>query len=324
LTLVELMMSLVLSLLIMGGAISIFMSSKETFRLEEDLSRVQENFRYISDRLVKDLSLVGYSGCVLPYKDNSSTVSNLVSGGLGVRDVVRGTEGGNATTPDSLTLSYGKTETGAMIVGGGTDRTDDINISKDTYLYKALDANFKATAKNRVAVTLLVGNCDGADIFVPTALTDVKDENGVATGEAAIAHKMNEAVGGVSNTDDNFSFAYGDPDLSLSKVYYVEDVTYEICTDAAGDTGLCVTRGGGSREMLMPDVTGLQVKYGIDSTGGDDGNTDRYVDWSNSIENADITGIRVTLTMVLNQVSGNNVNKEYTFTVKLRNMGLDI
>jgi type IV pilus assembly protein PilW len=318
------MMSLVLSLLIMGGAISIFMSSKETFRLEEDLSRVQENFRYISDRLVKDLSLVGYSGCVLPYKDNSSTVSNLVSGGLGVRDVVRGTEGGNATTPDSLTLSYGKTETGAMIVGGGTDRTDDINISKDTYLYKALKANFDKTAEERAAVTLLVGNCDGADIFVPTALTDVVDENDVATGEAAIAHKMNEAVGGVSNTDDNFSFAYGDPDLSLSKVYYVEDVTYEICTDAAGDTGLCVTRGGGSREMLMPDVTGLQVKYGIDSTGGDDGNTDRYVDWSNSIENADITGIRVTLTMVLNQVSGNNVNKEYTFTVKLRNMGLDI
>ena len=44
LTLVELMISMVLSLMIMGGAISIFMGSKETFRLEEDLSRAHRAF----------------------------------------------------------------------------------------------------------------------------------------------------------------------------------------------------------------------------------------------------------------------------------------
>jgi hypothetical protein len=135
---------------------------------------------------------------------------------------------------------------------------------------------------------------------------------------------MNVAIGGLSNSDNNLSFAYGDHELSLSKIYYVENVTYEICTDAAGDTGLCVTRGGDSTEMLMPDVTDLQVKYGIDSTGSDDGNADKYIDWTDAIENADITGIKVTLSMVLNQVSGNNVEKVYTFIVKLRNMGLDI
>ena len=322
LTLVELMISLVLSLMIMGGAISVFMGSKETFRLEEDLSRVQENFRYIADRLTKDLSMVGYSGCVLPYKDNSTTINNLVNVSSGIRDVIRGEE--NGASPDSITLSYALTGTGVAITGGGKDLDDTINISTSTDLYAALKANFNATDENQVPVTLLVGNCDGGDIFVPTDMVDVTDEGGNPTGEAALLHAKAEPIAGVYNTSKSFSYPYGDNELSLSRVFFMEDVTYDICTDNSGATGLCVKRGGGNREMLMPDVTDLQVQYGLDSAASEDGNTDHYMDWVNTIENADITGIKVTLTMVLNQVSGNDVKKVYTFTVKLRNMGLDI
>ena len=327
LTLVELMISLVLSLVIMAGAVSIFMGSKETFMLEEDLSRVQENFRYISDRLTKDLSLTGYTGCILPYENNSATVSNRLTGSAGVRWVVDGNDGGSPTAPDSLTISYAKPSSGTdVLVGSGTDPKDPIYISTSTALYDALSDNLALPTASQVGIALLVANCDGGDIFTVTGLEahDDADTSSPPAGVAGLRHEKDTDVGGLTNAEESFNVAYGDPALSRAKIFSTEDVTYDICTDANGDTGLCVSRGGGNKEMLMPDVTNLQVKYGLDSASSEDGNADHYVDWSNAISNPDITSIKVTLTVVLNQVGGNDVTKVYTFIVKLRNMGLDV
>jgi type IV pilus assembly protein PilW len=325
LTLVELMISLVLSLVIMAGAISIFMGSKETFNLEEDLSRVQENFRYIADRLTKDLSMVGYTGCALPYWKDSSTVSNRLSG-TGNRDVIFGTNGLNGA-PDTLTLTYAKPGGGTdVIMGTGADRKSPVHVSTNSALYMALKSNFDKSSSERAPIALMVGNCDGADIFVTTGLEehDVVNASSPAEGEAGLKHESGVNVGGLSNAEANLNVAYGDQNLSAARIYYVEDVKYEICTDATGSTGLCVTRSGGSKEMLMPDVTDFQVKFGLDSAGSVDGNADHYIDWKDGTKSSNITAVKISLTMVLNQVGGKNVDKTYDFAIKLRNLGLDI
>jgi type IV pilus assembly protein PilW len=310
----------------MGGAVSIFMGSKETFVLEENISRVQENYRYLADRMTKDLSLVGYTGCPLPYDDNSSTVDNRLEVG-GERDVIDGTEGGSATAPDSLTISYARAVNSAKVLAGyATTTKAPINISTDSYLYKALEANFAEDEADRVAIPLLVTNCDGGDIFVTTGLDahDEADENSPPAGTAGLQHKTGVDVGGISNAEESFRVIYGDIDRSTARVYFTEEVTYEICTDTTGETGLCVTRADGNREMLMPDVSNFQVEYGLDGDSLEDGNADRYVDWPGTASIPDITSVKVTLTMVLNQVAGNDVTKVFSFTVKLRNMGLNI
>jgi type IV pilus assembly protein PilW len=325
LTLVELMISMVLSLMIMGGAISIFMGSKETFRLEEDLSRTQENFRFIADRLTKDLSLVGYTGCPLPYDDNSSTVDNRLEIG-GKRDVIEGTEGGSPTKPDSLTITYAKPASSThVLTGSAADSKAPINISTNSDLYKALQANLHAEAK-QAAIPLLVTNCDGGDIFVVTGIDehDASDSSSPSAGQAGLRHETGVEVGGIANAEASFRVPYGDINSSAAKIYYTEEVTYEVCTDTTGITGLCVTRTGRNREMLIPEVTNFQVKYGLDAASSEDGNADHYVDWPGTAAIPDITSIKVTLTMVLNQVGGNDVTKVYSFTVKLRNMGLNV
>jgi type IV pilus assembly protein PilW len=325
LTLVELMIALLLSMLLMAGTVSIFMASKETLLLEDDLSRIQENFRYIADRLTKDLSLVGYTGCSLPYDDNSSTVSNRLSGTSGVRNVIEGNDG--TSSPDKLTLTYAMPGTGTTVLTGkGSDVTAPLYISTATRLYSALKANLAEDEAGQVPISLLVGNCDGGDIFTVTGIAEHNAEDGDSpdVGEAALEHKKDVTVGGLSNAEDGFNVTYGDETLSEAKIFYTEDVIYEICTDASGNEGLCVTRGSGTREMLMTDVTDFQVKYGLDSSATEDGNADRYVDWSDSISNPDITAIKVTLAMALSQVGGQDVTKTYSFTVKLRNMGLDL
>ncbi|WP_039959708.1 PilW family protein, partial [endosymbiont of Riftia pachyptila] len=79
LTLVELMIALVLSLLLMSGAISIFMSSKQTFKLEENVSRIQESMRYVASRFINDFAGGGFYGCAQSSKDGNSNVTNVVS-----------------------------------------------------------------------------------------------------------------------------------------------------------------------------------------------------------------------------------------------------
>lgn len=45
-TLIEIMIALVIELLISGGAINIFVASKQTFRMQEAFSGIQENGRF--------------------------------------------------------------------------------------------------------------------------------------------------------------------------------------------------------------------------------------------------------------------------------------
>ena len=60
LSLIELMISIALGLTLMGAAMQFMLSTKRTYELNDDISRVQENGRLALDILVKDLQMAGY------------------------------------------------------------------------------------------------------------------------------------------------------------------------------------------------------------------------------------------------------------------------
>ncbi len=62
-TLIEVMVALLLGLILTGGAIEIFISNKATYRLENELSRMQETGRFIVDAVAKEIRMAGYLGC---------------------------------------------------------------------------------------------------------------------------------------------------------------------------------------------------------------------------------------------------------------------
>ena len=68
-TLVELMVSIVISSIIMLGVVSLYSSSRKGQKINESLSRIQENLRYAADMISRDVRMAGYSGC----KSTSST-----------------------------------------------------------------------------------------------------------------------------------------------------------------------------------------------------------------------------------------------------------
>ena len=63
LTLVELMVALVLGLVLILGVLNIFVSNRETFRVTENLTRIQENARAGFDFMARDVREAGQNPC---------------------------------------------------------------------------------------------------------------------------------------------------------------------------------------------------------------------------------------------------------------------
>lgn len=64
LSLIELMISLTLSLAVMAGLASVYVAVKQTFRFQENTGRLQEDAVFALDSISRDLRMAGYAGCM--------------------------------------------------------------------------------------------------------------------------------------------------------------------------------------------------------------------------------------------------------------------
>ena len=72
LTLIETMVAITISLILMAGAITLFINNQATYTVNDNLSRLQENARFAVDFMIDDLRLAGYFGCAgEPVVDNN-------------------------------------------------------------------------------------------------------------------------------------------------------------------------------------------------------------------------------------------------------------
>ncbi len=74
LTLIELLVALVISLVLMVGVIQLFISNKQSYQLTEEIARMQESARYAAHLIAKDIRMAGYTGCTT--RDKNSVVIN--------------------------------------------------------------------------------------------------------------------------------------------------------------------------------------------------------------------------------------------------------
>jgi type IV pilus assembly protein PilW len=75
-TLVELMISMVLGLVVVGAVISMLLANKRSYATTEALSQVQESSRSAFELLARDVRQIGATGC-----DRTNRVANVLSGG---------------------------------------------------------------------------------------------------------------------------------------------------------------------------------------------------------------------------------------------------
>lgn len=75
-TLIELMISMVLGLVVIGGVVSVMLANKRSYRTNEGLAQIQESARTAFELMARDIRQAGGNGC-----DNNNRVGNVLSGG---------------------------------------------------------------------------------------------------------------------------------------------------------------------------------------------------------------------------------------------------
>ena len=69
------MVAMAISLLLLGGVIAIFMSTRASYESTDKLSRIQENGRFALDEIARDVRSAGYVGCARAPKDVSTSLN---------------------------------------------------------------------------------------------------------------------------------------------------------------------------------------------------------------------------------------------------------
>jgi type IV pilus assembly protein PilW len=267
---VELMVSVVIGLVLVGGMLSVFASSRQALRLNENLARVQEGGRFAVELLVRDIRESGSTPCGTPLTAN---VVARVSGALPWW----------ASTYDGLVRGFGSSTDSAAISGFGTSAGDRVSNTEAILLLKVAtdEAMLRRLASHTPATPVFT---DGQGIS-----TGVKDklENApviVCDGQSAALLRVG-SINTSSNTyaygtGTNCSTALGTADASCgglstktfpagSLISLWDPSFWYVGHNGRGGTSLfrasaAVGSGGAislSKEEMVPDVADLDVTF---------------------------------------------------------------
>ena len=317
LSLIELMVAMILTLILVSGVITIFISNKATYLTQDGLSRVQESGRFGLTFLSESLRWAGYSGC-----GNLDTMNVHIqsdpppAGGFSMAGALEGYDGGTGwTNPTSITHVTGtdvvnikgQQPGGLRLVGNMA--TDNANIQ--------VGANPDGYAAGDI---LVITDCQDADIFTAGTVSS-------SGGTITIPHPSS------SNLTPKLSKAYQD-DAMVARFM---DVTYFIGVNPSGNPSLYRISNGVAQE-LVEGIRDMQITYGVDSIDDDDWVIDSYqpasgvADWTQvrsvrlgliaeSNDNAYPDNISVTYSLPSGNVTYNDrrMRQAFNTTIALRN-----
>jgi len=335
LTLVELMVAMVISLLLIAGTITIFASNKQAYRLNEASSRVQENGRFALDFMRTDIRMAGFLGCVGPssiakFNNNIDVAKyNTIVGKSDIQSAIASYDGtgsligfdavGAELTALGLTTGTSETDHLAgtdviMIKMAGGCPGGKVVSPKDNANFKIEDNSSCNIQKNDI---VLVSNCSGGDFFGVT--------NNVATsGPSALTATL--ATGSNINIDNQVSGNYG----TDAEIFKFQTVVYYIGTGASGAPSLfkrSIVSGDFESQEMVDNVEDMTIQYGVDTNGN--GSANYYVlagavtaaNWANVVS----VRISIDVRSESQNVVQSNVNADkrlrhsFTETIKIRN-----
>jgi type IV pilus assembly protein PilW len=237
-TLIEIMIAMTLGLVLTGGVIQLFLASKQTFRMNEAMSAVQESGRFALETISRDLRMAGFQGCADPgavpsesvVKNNSPTANLL-------QTAITGNEG--AAASDSLTVQFASGDAARLV-----SNTDPVNASV------VAQANQDNITANEV---VMIADCTSAHLVRVTAVT-----NG--------ASDVTFTYGATENDLGKLSKAYSP---ASTQVMRFNSVTYSVAptgrTNGRGEAISALFRQGlndAAPVELVEGVENLQIQYG--------------------------------------------------------------
>ncbi len=267
-TVVELMVSMAISLLLLVGVVSIFSSSKTTYETVERLSRVQENGRFALDAITRDIRSAGYVGCSRPsgfentLRSQTQLQWNFAQAIIGYD--YQGSSEWSPTRDTAMTnmVTTGLSASDALVLRvpthdsrGGLRLVEKMASSTAALEVAPITSGTTSPIKQNQQI-LMVADCQARAVFEVTSYTQ-------ATGE--IQHAVSSATTTTpGNATDDLQHAFG----VNAVVVPMQTVAYYVGS-SDGRTGLWRVVGGGTPQELIEGVERMEVTFGIDTSGSD-------------------------------------------------------
>lgn len=281
--LIELMVSVTIGLLIMAGVVQLYLTSVESQRSQEGLSRIQENIRFVSNRVTDEGASSGFLGCV-PRLDDDSRVINLLTDNTGT-DGNGIPEVNNFSSSISGLENSGLNNTDEVFFRFATARSvplmNEFAAGTDTSLTLDNSINFQAAYNsiNQFDIGVLT-DCNYAVVFL---VTNTPDTNGVVqlSRSTTIPPGSPNAGQGNQDVDTTITFRGVNDDISdgrpRARMYLagMGGYSYEVQLSEAAKQ---INSGGGSAQCdvnhpqycalfrngqeIMDGVVDFQVEYG--------------------------------------------------------------
>ncbi|HHJ37996.1 MAG: hypothetical protein AXA67_12625 [Methylothermaceae bacteria B42] len=304
-SLVEIMVSLVAGLILTAGVIQIFVANKQTYRVAEASSRLQENARFMMELLSRDLRMAGYLGCATRDRTIVNTLNDTTSFLYDFNTAVEGLEATSSsawdTTPDnSITSPLPGRDilTIRGVFGNETPITGQPSNTGDCTNAASHTANLKVANTSGLSAgdIVIAGNCSRASIFQIT---------NVNTSSATVVHNTGGSNPGNSTKDLGACYAGNG---SLTKI---STRTFYIRNNPAGNPALYRKNDSSPAEELIEGVENMQVLYGIDTDNDDSAN--QFVPANNVSDWSQVTSVRVSLLLQSTEDNITNAPQSYTF-----------
>jgi len=290
-TLIEIMIALLIGAFLVGGVLQIFIGSKQTYRMQEGLSRLQENGRFALDFLAKDIRMAGFMGC-----NSQATFTNTL------------------TTPAAFLYSFGKAITGFESTSasawtptidteitssplGGSDvitirRADNQSFTVTAHAASTANLTLDATATTANLTTAGFLNSAGAN---NCATAVVSDCSAAAVFQvSAIAGSVLSHNAGSGCPADNSTNDLGKTYVN-GQVYPINTISFYVKTGSGGQPSLYRRFGSNVTQELVEGVEQMQILYGEDTDPTPDGAPNYYVSANNVVDMTKVVSIRISL-----------------------------
>ena len=292
-SLVEILVSLVISLFLLGGIVQVYFGNQTSYTFANALSQVQENGRFALDTVSRDLRVSGSWGCINFDSGNTNNIGDNLPGIPGYdtdlhdflnNPPIQGTnDTGGLGNSDTITISGSKP--------GQTNIVSPFSATTTQFLYS--NAVGTLTANDIVLIT----RCGENDLLIPQE-ADIFRVTSVGLGLVPQHQRINH--------NSTLSQQYEND----ATIIELQSVTYSIANNPNGEPALFRSEFGNNQEVIE-GILDMQVLYGIDS--GNDGYANQYLTADNVIDFEDVVSVRVTLLVQSTANNVNDVQQRYTF-----------
>ncbi|MDT8407353.1 MAG: PilW family protein [Methylococcales bacterium] len=295
-TLIEIMISLLIGGVLIAGILQIFINTKQTYRLQDAQSRIQENGQLAMEFIGKDIRMAGFFGCASRNFGNISIENELRDASNFIWDISNPVEGFDNVDSTFTRINSVRPGTDVLFLRGlglGIPLISPFSNSAQMFVTPAFNADCPASSAKtcHIGEILMVTDCAQGTIFQTTNTTDIAGGGGVN-----VVHFANATFTPGNATPAIFARSYGPG----SEIARLQSFAYFIRDNPAGQpslyrSGIQVVNNNDNQFIateLIEGIEDLQIRYGID-THDPDRQVNYYVT-ADQANMAEVVSIRVS------------------------------